>query len=371
MASAAGQQQQQQQRRTSTHGDATMTMATSNKWELTPLPLFLRMLGYLDNPTFMILCRVCQQIRDLIWSGHGMDNKLIRIFELQASEGNDDNDTNSSKRLRCFVSNMDRYFHDPKQHRMLQQYQYWKIVHGDFDYGFEWVYTEFDQLVRNMSMTGILSLDVSSSELVFYFPHFLLRAISRMLPNLRQLDLSNVYLEQHILQGFLSDCRHLEIIKWNFNNNYEFGENFYFERLDANAGFLDTSEQMSNLKELYLDNRVFMFNDVHDDNNDIVNESDDDSEYDHDEYDAMSDLNEYPNRIFLNDAIRNTPLEKISIRNAQYCFIESCEQDVIPQDMLIKCVRNAPSTLVWFRSNLSEASIHLLQAERPGIEFVQ
>ena len=57
-----------------------------------------------------------------------MEKKLIRIFELQASEGNDNK--NSSKRLRCFVSNMDRYLHDPKKHRMLQQYQHWKIVHG-------------------------------------------------------------------------------------------------------------------------------------------------------------------------------------------------------------------------------------------------
>ena len=34
-------------------------------------------------------------------------------------------------RLRRFISNMDRYLHDATKHRMLKQYQHWKILDGE------------------------------------------------------------------------------------------------------------------------------------------------------------------------------------------------------------------------------------------------
>ena len=43
---------------------------------------------------------------------------------------------------------------------------------------------------------------------------------------------------------------------------------------------------------------------------------------------------------------------------------------LIPQNALIKFVRNAPVSLLWFRSDLSRANIEMLQKERPGIEFL-
>lgn len=44
-------------------------------------------------------------------------------------------------------------------------------------------------------------------------------------------------------------------------------------------------------------------------------------------------------------------------------------QERIPQDGLIKFVRNSPS-LEWLRSNLSQENTKMLRAERPGVEFV-
>ena len=64
------------------HGES----ASNNKWDLTPVSLLLRTLGYMDNDTLMIMCLVCKQIRSLIWSGQGMENKLVRIFELSSSK---------------------------------------------------------------------------------------------------------------------------------------------------------------------------------------------------------------------------------------------------------------------------------------------
>lgn len=365
-------------------------------WDHTPLPLFIRMLGYLDNATLMILCLVCQQIKDLIWDGHGMDNKLIRIFELRAL-ARKDNDVYSSERLQRFLANMDRYSNDPTKNRMLQQYHDMKIVHGKEDHRFEnegfdyfGLDRDFDRILPNMSMAGLVSLDVSSLVPVLHFPGLLLRAISRMVPNLRQLDLSNVVVNPDTFAEFSEHCRHIEIMKWNWlSGNNVLSPTSRNTRQNANAYFL--LDAMSNLKELYLDDRVFYFhedidhhndttedddtNDGHAINNAIVNADEEEDDAEVEEYDAMADLNKYPNIVFLNEGIRNKPLEKISIRNAQAFRNDGRtwrgEMDVISQDMLIKCVRNAPPTLVWFRSDLSEASIHLLQAERPGIEFVQ
>lgn len=393
MPSTAGGQQQRPKRRrkrksktllvpTTMMGDAISNRTrgqrrkaeASNTWDRTPLPLFIRMLGYLDNATLMILCLVCKQIRDLIWDGHGMDNKLIRIFELRSLARGDN--VGSSERLERFVSNMTRYFNDPTKNRMLQQYHDMKIVHGKKDQSFddeEFRYyddydDEFERMLRNISMAELVSLDVSSLVPVLRFPNILLHAISSMVPNLRELDLSNVVAEPDmILAEFSRNCRHIEIIKWNLHNYAIAKDEDFLETLpNANGWFV--SDEMNNLRELYLDNRVFVFSeDISHHFENIRNAA-----YNGEEYDAMADLNKYPNIAFLNQGIRNKPLEKLSIRNA-VAFTDGNwgGMDVISQDMLIKCVRNAPSTLVWFRSDLSEASIHLLQAERPGIEFVQ
>ena len=48
----------------------------------------------------------------------------------------------------------------------------------------------------------------------------------------------------------------------------------------------------------------------------------------------------------------------------------AAEFDPIAQNVLINFVRNVPSTLVWFRSDLSTENIRMLQLERPGIELV-
>ena len=59
-------------------------------------------------------------------------------------------------------------------------------------------------------------------------------------------------------------------------------------------------------------------------------------------------------------------LERVSIRNTR------CYGNVlisIPQNALIKFVRNVPS-LRWFRSDLTQENIDMLQLERPDIELL-
>ena len=400
MSSAAGQQQQQQQKRRRksnhpAHATIPRMMATSNTWELTPLPLFIRIMGYLDNATLIMMCLVCKQIRDRIWSGQGLDKKLIRIFELHPSEGNDDNDDDDDDddsdascdnsddfRLYRFLSDMDRYFNDPTKRRMLQQYGEWKIIaqgvnNCNFNEGF--VCYDDDKIetgTRGMLMPGILSLNAASLNRA-EVPHCLLHAIFRMVPNLQQLDLSNVDTHSNILQKLSEHCPQIETINLNFSTYRN--RNLFFVYAD---GWM--LQSMESLKELYFDNCKFIFYDIfiNDNNEDNGDESDNDiNDLPVSEYNAMSDLNYYPD-IMLLGKLRHLPLERLSIRNLNCDGFTTQVRDrngdavsnrlpsAMSQNMLIKFVRNAPSTLVWFRSDLSAANIQMLQSERPGMEFV-
>ena len=84
----------------------------------------------------------------------------------------------------------------------------------------------------------------------------------------------------------------------------------------------------------------------------------------------LSDLKNSPD-LFLFHKCGSTVLERVSIRNAKWygCFrIEG--SIIIPQNALIKFVRNAPKSLRWFRSNLTTENISMLRSERPEIELV-
>jgi len=59
-------------------------------------------------------------------------------------------------------------------------------------------------------------------------------------------------------------------------------------------------------------------------------------------------------------------LERVSIRKAKYGY----GRRNIPQDALIKFVRNAPATLKRFHSDLTKRNMDMLRLERPGIELL-
>lgn len=79
------------------------------------------------------------------------------------------------------------------------------------------------------------------------------------------------------------------------------------------------------------------------------------------------DTDQYSNTFLFHRC--STKLERISIRNAMYSPGIGTTT-VVPQNALIKFVRNAPSTLIWFRSSLTQTNIDMLRLERPQIEFL-
>ena len=336
----------------------------NNTWTVTPLPLLIRIMGYMDNATLMIMCLVCKQINDLIRNGQGMESKLIREFEVRhVSDGREC--------LVRFLQKMKHCFEDDAKRTMLQGYQLWNIMYprniiykaknfnnnyflnGD---------DEVKMLTQNIEMTGVLSLDASSQSRItvqcyHYFP--LLRTIIPLLPNLQRVNLSNLEMSSWIFRDFFSKhCPRLEAIEW---NNHNTARNKW-DLCHANGS---TLRPIANLKELMFDDCCFYFTEFPNYNEYVYGLVS--------EYEAMSTLNDHPNVFFLKAGIQKKPIERVSIRNAS-CLDDS-KQDkthkvLLSQNLLIKFVRNAPKTLVWFRSDLSASNIQLLQLEYPDITFV-
>jgi hypothetical protein len=111
----------------------------------------------------------------------------------------------------------------------------------------------------------------------------------------------------------------------------------------------DISEA-TNLREIYMDESTFFHNNLDDE--------------------TLSDLKNHPDR-FLFHKCGSTVLERVSIRNAKWCgYSRTKHPIIIPQNALIKFVRNAPKSLRWFRSNLTTENMTMLRSERPEIELV-
>lgn len=226
-------------------------------------------------------------------------------------------------------------------------------------------------------MTGIVSLDMSSplpisGDVVptsLYQVVSLPRILAYMLPNLQQLDCSNTRMSSCMLREFALQCPRLEIIKR--NNIPDETDNIH---LNISTDGYDL-RLMSNLKEIYVDNCFFDFIDEFEEGGDIEDVDRVDMMFAEEamEYAVMTNLKKYPKLSFLYLLCKdNSVLERVSMRNARRSKFNNPQQTqtVLPQDALIKFVRNAPSTLNWFRSDLSAANIQVLQLEKPGIQFL-
>ena len=373
----------------------TNSAPSSSNWTNTPIALLLRTLGYLDNASLIAMCLVCKQICTIIQDGHGMEQKLIRLFELRAADASED-------RHSTFILNMRRYFENPIKNRILTAHQKVKVynmreliqdLYGN-DVRFDNVdnYDDYLQnLIGTMRMPGVVELDISSpipisnirwsqlrstcaSYLLPYFHRHLKRklaiplAFSWMAPNLRHLDCSNVsMLEPFIVEEFARRCPLLEVLK---RNNID-----HLSSIAANGEELSL---MQNLREVYLDNCYFETNamdiiEANSEHNENEPWNDHDSETDDFtfEYNAMANLHphKYPT-MYLFSKLCNKPLERVSIKNARYYEHDTDEQYPLDTSMLIKFIRHAPSTLTWFRSDLPPAVMRVLQSEKPHIEFV-
>jgi hypothetical protein len=88
---------------------------------------------------------------------------------------------------------------------------------------------------------------------------------------------------------------------------------------------------------------------------------------------SISDLNNPENNhiILFYCCYQHQALERLSIKNSKMENLHNVEEagiathvENIPQNASITFVRNAPSTLKWIRSDLTQENINMLQVDR-------
>ena len=261
---------------------------------------------------------------------NGTKKWTLTLFVLSPNENNED-----EGRTLNFIHNMNQYKRDEDTHKKLQRYSIFKVENMEqFDD------IPVDKNMNGMEMKGIRSLEMSSlpSVTMVSMSDSLPRFLSCMMPNLHELKLFHTNFHASILDLFFTLCRRLEKITWtNINSDAIF--------------LLDGSdmEYARNLKEINMDDsnfHIWLGEDT-----------------------AMSDLDNQPT-IFLFHKCGSTVLERVSIRNAKCHKYNNNTFRSVSQNMLVKFIRNAPATLKWFRSDLTQVNIEMLTKERPGIQLL-
>ena len=317
------------------------------KWNQ-PLSVIINILLYADPETVRILCLLSKQFLDIIRNSPAMkDRRVIPLLQIKASESKEDD------------GRLDRLVHQLYQHRaeLQQQYRAIKFLGVNKFFHPHLISDPAKHLPNAFQLHGAVSLDISSPTvstggILFDDTNALLSYLTAILPNLLEINFSNTKFDSNSMRKFCGRCPRLERITWN---------NIKSVRPNVSP-WLNGSMMhgAKNLKEIYMDDCEFFI-------------------YDYQPFITNSDGDAYSEYIF-HFCCENKVLERVSIKNAVVVYGDllhtgssvnaSRFEMKQEQDMLIKFVRKAPPSLKWFRSDLTQGNIDMLQLERPGIEFV-
>jgi hypothetical protein len=152
-------------------------------------------------------------------------------------------------------------------------------------------------------------------------------ALSLIVPNLKQIDISKVPLTSIAVSWLAENNPNLKSIRWNKSYIWPIN-NDSFEHIKA----------CQNLEEVYLDGASLVF--CHDDMD--------------------------PDLLWACFASSSQNLRRISLQNTMR--YRNWRFSPLPQLGLMKLVRNSPS-LQWFRSDLTPTNVEILRKERPDVTF--
>ncbi|MGK3743924.1 MAG: hypothetical protein ACI90V_010783, partial [Bacillariaceae sp.] len=279
----------------------------ASKWNNLLTSIKIEIIGWLDQDSLMDLSLVSKQLHNIICNEPGNKNKIIPVFEVSGS-------CSPLKLLK----NLREYSLNSETKNKLQRYQVMRFKDVE-----KLVYNgaSFDllkQIMENLQMNGITSLCISSTKRCTNF--LLTRMVAEILPCLHEVDFANVDADKFTLRNFSRQCPLLEKVTLH----------------DTVGIMLDGTDMSSsiNLKEVDMDNSVFYYY------------------YCDQQKDNMLDLNNHQEIFIFHHCCKM--LERISIKNAKFeDFMVDDHVVTIPQNALIKFVRNAPPTLRWFRSDLT------------------
>ena len=363
----------------------TVIHTNTNRTNLLDLmdPLLQNINSYLPNEDVMKVACVSKRLNTIIPRATTYESRapgtITTVLHVRPSN-HANNSRNEAGRMIGRLDQLVEQFRqllvrDPNalegyQHASIEDHHKFQFYPSD---GIHYIdsYDKYEELVREIErngprIRGITSLDfslsatsttsrianpaVTGSSGLGYF----VTTLPCVFPSLRELDLTNTRINGRVVHFFFKQCRFLE--KLTFSNKYPLVTPQALLNISGNY-FVAAN----NLKELYMDDCTFL----------TLPRSTRIS------IDAMSDLetnNEQVSNTFLFYECSSRVLERVSIRNTKYSVSAEEEQSggtALPQNALMKYIRHCPPSLRWFRSDLTQDNIAILQRERPDIEFVQ
>ena len=317
-------------------------------------PLLVECLTYLDQPSLREVCLLSTVFLDIVRNDKRMENhRIIKVLEIRPSKNNEDDEG----RLIRLIQQL--YHHRDK----LQLYREVRIIDGhkfechllsNRNIVYDTVEEEYaTKLAAKFQLNGVVSLvSIHSSSAPTSGPYVRVTdVLAVMMPNLREVNVSGSRIDGFSLEKVSKPCSRLDKL------TYDNVQPFTF--VSANGKDMVYAK---NLRELNMDNSSFSVAD-------ITRAKMSDLENSVSIYDDNS-------TIFLFHECGSTVLERLSIKNAMWYRHTggyNAKHTVIPQTALIKFIRNAPLSLRYFGSDLSQANIEMLRSEEGGrgseIEF--
>ena len=317
-------------------------------------PLLVECLTYLDQPSLREVCLLSTVFLDIVRNDKRMENhRILKVLEIRPSKNNEDDEG----RLIRLIQQL--YHHRDK----LQLYREVRIIDGhkfechllsNRNIVYDTVEEEYaTKLAAKFQLNGVVSLvSIHSSSAPTSGPYVRVTdVLAVMMPNLREVNVSGSRIDGFSLEKLSKPCSRLDKL------TYDNVQPFTF--VSANGKDMVYAK---NLRELNMDNSSFSVAD-------ITRAKMSDLENSVSIYDDNS-------TIFLFHECGSTVLERLSIKNAMWYRHTggyNAKHTVIPQTALIKFIRNAPASLRYFGSDLSQANIEMLQSEEGGrgaeIEF--
>ena len=291
-----------------------------------PMAVRVHILNFLEEEDLVQVTHVSKQFHQDCHE-QGIQNKIVPVYEMKADYGS------TAQMLHTLCVD--------KQNGKFQKYHRLKFVDVN---NFDKISTkDAKRIVKKVRLTGVVSLDLS-------FPaHVQLRksravlasvpaALSCILPDLREVNLSNTLATQKALCDFAKKCPLLKKVTWHrqLSNVFISGQ--------------DLKCKGDNLKEIYMDDSGFFTGGQ----SHMLR--------------AIADMHTPAYRHMCIFLLCNQALERVSIRNAKVRNFMGALLP-IPQMALVKFVLSTP-TLRWFRSDLNEENIAMLKAKLPDIELV-
>ena len=319
------------------------------KWNQ-PLSVIINILLYADPETVRILCLLSKQFLDIIRNSPAMKNhRVIPLLQISPSESREDD------------GRPERLVHQLYHHRAkLQHYRAIKFIGvkkfcyvNNIVYPPGWTPKSATHLSNTFQLHGVVSLDISSStgitedEVLSIDSCALPNYLTDILPNLLEINCSNRTFHSKSMRKFCRMCPRLERITWN---------NIKFVGWDVTPTVCGSfMHDAKNLKEIYMDDCEFFCSGF--------------------DYQKFMNLDGDPHSYIFHCCSKINVLVRLSIKNADVIIRSDwdvpCRFEMkFCQDILIKFVRKAPPSLKWFRSDLTQGNINMLQLERPEIEFV-